>query len=67
MVQNTVNHGPNIEKNNNNNCSVKVRECSNDGYGYDSVNEKVNSCCFKLDRGYWISVNSSNVGDYFGS
>ena len=36
MVQNIVNHGPNIEKKNN--CSVQVRERSNDDDSYENVN-----------------------------
>lgn len=36
MVQNTVNHGPNIKKKNN--CSVQVWERSNDDNSYENVN-----------------------------
>ena len=36
-----------------------------EGYGYQNVTLKVKSRCFKLNRAYSISFNSSNVGNHF--
>ena len=40
---------------------------NNDGDGYETVTEKVNSRRLELYRAYSISFNSSNVGKLFWS
>ena len=44
-----------------NNCNRLVSS------GYENVTKKVNSRYFKLYRAYFISFNSSNVGEFFWS
>ena len=47
-------------------CSLILGSLSNDdGEVYENVVWKVNSCCFKLNRAFFISFNSSNVGRFF--
>ena len=39
---------------------------NNDGNAYKKYHLKVNLCCLKLYRTYFILFNLSNVGNFFG-